>query len=108
MTHIVPAPCLLAFFGRLQTQQGSPLAPIAVHVVDIQCTGVKGVYDALQELLSTSMWQHVLSLTFLTCCLQALETRIQKNIAKKGDSIKLKPVSAQKLSAHKSHQSPTK
>lgn len=41
-------------------------------------------------------------------CLQALETRIQKNIAKKGDSIKLKPVSAQKVSAHKSHQSPTK
>ncbi|DBA80395.1 TPA: Outer dynein arm protein 1 [Trebouxia sp. C0005] len=39
---------------------------------------------------------------------QALETRIQKNIAKKGDSIKLKPVSAQKVSAHKSHQSPTK
>ncbi len=42
------------------------------------------------------------------CVLQALETRIQKNIAKKGDSIKLKPVSAQKVSAHKSHQSPTK
>ena len=40
--------------------------------------------------------------------LQALELRIQKNIAKKGDSIKLKPVSAHKVSAHKSHQSPTK
>ena len=40
--------------------------------------------------------------------LQALETRILKTIAKKGDSIKLKPVSAQKVSAHKSHQSPTK
>ena len=41
------------------------------------------------------------------CCWQALETRIQKNIAKKGDSIRLKPMSAQKLSAHKSQQSPT-
>lgn len=39
---------------------------------------------------------------------QALETKILKTIAKKGDSIKLKPVSAQKVSAHKSHQSPTK
>lgn len=39
---------------------------------------------------------------------QALESRIQRNIAKKGDSIKLKPVSAHKVSAHKSHQSPTK
>lgn len=41
-------------------------------------------------------------------CLQALETKILKTIAKKGDSIKLKPVSAQKVSAHKAHQSPTK
>ena len=39
---------------------------------------------------------------------QALETRIQRTIAKKGDSIRLKPVSAQKVSAHKYHQSPTK
>ncbi|KAL3134677.1 Outer dynein arm protein 1, variant 3 [Trebouxia sp. C0010 RCD-2024] len=39
---------------------------------------------------------------------QALETKILRTIAKKGDSIKLKPVSAQKVSAHKSHQSPTK
>ena len=44
----------------------------------------------------------------LHCMMQALETRIQKTIAKKGDSIKLKPASAQKSSAHKSHQSPTK
>ena len=63
-------------------------------------------WDSQQACVGTHN-KHVLGLT-ASNMVQALETRIQKNIAKKGDSIKLKPVSAQKVSAHKSHQSPTK
>ena len=59
MTHIVQATCLLALFDSPQILQDSPLDPTAVHAIAMQCTGVKGVYDVLQQLLSTSMWQHV-------------------------------------------------